>query len=138
MTKSNGRDAVIKIKELFGAHDELIREGLQGWLQQILESEMTEALGAARGERTDGRIGYRSGHCSRSLVTRVGALELRVPQDRDGYFSTEVFERYQRSEKALVAALSQMQSRACRRGRCGRLPRRCAGTTSRPRRSRTW
>ena len=54
MTKSNSRDAVIKIKELFGAHDQLIREGLQGWLQQILESEMTEALGAAKSERTEG------------------------------------------------------------------------------------
>ncbi len=42
------------------------------------------------------------------LVTRVGQLELRVPQDRQGYFSTAVFARYQRSEKALVAALAEM------------------------------
>jgi len=42
------------------------------------------------------------------LVTRVGTLELRVPQDRAGRFSTELFERYQRSEKALVAALAEM------------------------------
>jgi putative transposase len=42
------------------------------------------------------------------LITRVGKLELRVPQDRQGRFSTEVFERYQRSEKALVSALSEM------------------------------
>ena len=41
-------------------------------------------------------------------MTRVGPLELRVPQDRDGHFSTSVFERYQRSEKALVAALAEM------------------------------
>jgi putative transposase len=41
-------------------------------------------------------------------VTRVGVLELRVPQDRAGRFSTELFERYQRSEKALVAALAQI------------------------------
>jgi Transposase, Mutator family len=41
-------------------------------------------------------------------VTRVGTLELRVPQDRAGRFSTELFERYQRSEKALVAALAEM------------------------------
>jgi len=41
-------------------------------------------------------------------VTRVGVLELRVPQDRTGRFSTELFERYQRSEKALVAALAEM------------------------------
>jgi putative transposase len=38
----------------------------------------------------------------------VGKLELRVPQDRQGHFRTEVFERYQRSEKALVGALAEM------------------------------
>ncbi len=43
-----------------------------------------------------------------TLVTRVGKLELRVPQDRDGRFSTELFERYQRSERALVATLAEM------------------------------
>jgi len=42
------------------------------------------------------------------LVTRVGKLELRVPQDRQGHFRTEVFERYQRSEKALVGAMTEM------------------------------
>ena len=36
------------------------------------------------------------------------SLELRVPQDREGRFSTELFERYQRSERALVAALAEM------------------------------
>jgi len=41
-------------------------------------------------------------------VTRVGKLELRVPQDRAGRFSTELFERYQRSEKAFVSALAEM------------------------------
>jgi putative transposase len=69
---------------------------------------MTEALGAQKGERTGQRAGYRSGYYSRKLVTRVGPLELRVPQDRQGRFSTVVFEQYQRSEKALVAALAQM------------------------------
>jgi len=42
------------------------------------------------------------------LITRVGKLELRVPQDRQGHFRTELFERYQRSEKALVGALAEM------------------------------
>lgn len=41
-------------------------------------------------------------------MTRVGKLELRVPQDRQGRFSTRLFERYQRSERALVQALSEM------------------------------
>jgi putative transposase len=77
-------------------------------LQEVLEAEMTEALGAAKGERVEGRLGYRSGYYTRSLTTRVGKIELRVPQDRQGRFSTELFERYQRSEKALVAALTEM------------------------------
>jgi transposase-like protein len=38
----------------------------------------------------------------------MGKLELRVPQDRAGRFSTELFERYQRSERALVAALAEV------------------------------
>jgi transposase-like protein len=69
---------------------------------------MTEALGAEKGERSETRLGYRSGYYSRFLITRIGKLELRVPQDRQGRFSTELFERYQRSEKALVAALVEM------------------------------
>ena len=77
-------------------------------VQEVLEAEMTEALAAEKGERTEGRLGYRSGYYQRTLITRVGTLELRVPQDRAGRFSTELFERYQRSEKALVGALAEM------------------------------
>jgi putative transposase len=40
---------------------------------------MEKALQAEKGERTTGRLGYRSGHYSRTLVTRVGKIELRVP-----------------------------------------------------------
>src|SRR5690242_16800558 len=69
---------------------------------------MDEAVGAEKGERTPSWLGYRSGYYARTLITRVGKLELRVPQDRQGRFRTEVFERYQRSEKALVGALAEM------------------------------
>ncbi len=82
----------------------LVREALQ----QILEAEMDETLGAGRYERAEGRRGYRSGYYGRTLITRVGKLELRVPQDRKGEFSTELFARYQRSEQALVTALTEM------------------------------
>ena len=77
-------------------------------MQEMLEAEMTDALGAEKGERSAARLGYRSGYYSRTLITRVGKLELRVPQDRDGRFSTELFERYQRSEQALGATLAEM------------------------------
>ena len=49
---------------------------------------MTEPLGARPGERTAGRLGYRAGYYSRGLVTHIGKLELHVPRDREGRFST--------------------------------------------------
>ena len=85
-----------------------LRTVVEEVVQQILEAEMDETLGAGKSERTGNRRGYRSGYYQRTLITRVGKLELRVPQDRQGHFRTEVFERYQRSEKALVGALAEM------------------------------
>ena len=49
---------------------------------------MTDALGAEKGERTPACLGYRSGYYTRTLVTRVGKLELRVPQDREASSSS--------------------------------------------------
>jgi putative transposase len=81
---------------------------LERVLNDILEVEITEHLGAAPHERTPKRRGLRNGHYGRWVTTRVGTLELRVPRDREGSFKTELFERYQRSEKALVLALMEM------------------------------
>ena len=100
--KSSGIEALVD-----GDRD-LLKQLMRESLQDILEAEMCELLGAGPGERTEGRRGYRAGYYSRSLVTRIGKLELRVPRDRDGRFSTELFARYQRSEKALVSALAEM------------------------------
>src|SRR5947209_15675651 len=77
-------------------------------LQHLPEAEMGAHLGAARYERSERRQGYRNGYKPRQLHTRVGTLTLRVPQDREGAFSTQLFARYQRSEKALVLALMEM------------------------------
>src|SRR5689334_6678648 len=95
-------------KDLLSEEKDLLKDAVQDMVQEILEAEMDEAIGARKSERTNNRTGYRSGYYTRGLVTRVGNLELRVPQDRQGRFSTEVFERYQRSEKALVACLAEM------------------------------
>jgi putative transposase len=88
--------------------DDALRALLQTTVQEVLEAEMDEALGASKSERTATRRGFRSGYYGRKLTTRVGTLELRVPQDRGGLFRTEVFARYQRSEKALLLALAEM------------------------------
>jgi len=107
-TKHKRNPSLQAVETLLGNDRDALKELVKDALEQILESEMTEALGAAPGERSHERLGYRAGHYSRGLVTRIGKLELRVPRDRDGRFSTELFARYQRSEKALVAALAQM------------------------------
>ena len=97
-----------EVKGLLGEDRDFLKELLHEVIQEVLEAEMNDALGAQKGERTGDRLGYRSGYYPQTLITRVGKLELRVPQDRQGRFSTEVFERYQRSEKALVSALAEM------------------------------
>ena len=97
-----------RIEALVGDDRELLKSLLKESLQEVLEAEMTEAVGAGPGERTTDRVGYRSGYYSRGLVTRIGKLELRVPRDREGRFSTERFDRFQRSEKALVSAFAEM------------------------------
>ncbi len=88
--------------------EEFVRRLVQETLNEVLESEMTEFLGAGKSERTQTRQGYRSGYYRRDLTMKVGEIELGVPQERSGQFSTRVFERYQRSEKALVVVLSEM------------------------------
>ena len=108
MTKKENKRSSREIKKLMSQEEDFLRPLMKVAVQEVLEAEMEEALGAAKGERSAERQGYRSGYYQRKLVTRVGTLELRVPQDRQGRFSTEVFARYQRSEKALVAALVEM------------------------------
>lgn len=108
MTKNESKLSKEEIKLLMEQDTDFLKPMVQFVVQEVLEAEMSEAVGAEKGERTEGRQGYRSGYYRRSLVTRVGKIELRVPQDRAGRFSTEVFERYQRSEKALVSALTEM------------------------------
>lgn len=93
--------------------DEGLAKLLEQVLNQILEAQVEEQLGARRYERTEERKGYRNGSYPRQLTTRVGRLTLRVPRTRDGEFSTELFQRYQRSEQALVLALMEMVVKGC-------------------------
>jgi transposase-like protein len=87
---------------------DFLHEIVERVLQEMLEAQMTEHIGAAPYERSATRTGHRNGHKPRTLRTRVGTLNLLVPQDREGTFSTRLFSRYQRNEKALVLALMEM------------------------------
>ena len=99
---------VAQVKSVLMGQPDFLQPVVAAAVQSILEVEMDECLQAGKHERSEGRLGYRSGYYRRRLITRVGTLVLRVPQDRAGQFSTQVFEQYQRSEKALVASLAQM------------------------------
>lgn len=93
---------------ILGDRDEAIRTLVQAVLNEVLQAEMDEHLRAGRHERTDQRKGYRNGSYDRQLTMRVGPMTMTVPRDRDGTFQTTLFERYQRSEKALVLAMMEM------------------------------
>ena len=110
MTKKELKISIDKsmLQQLLSENEEFMKPLIQSVVQEVLEAQMSAALGADKGERTAERLGYRSGYYTRWLITRVGRIELRVPQDRQGRFSTEVFERYQRSEKALVSSIIEM------------------------------
>ncbi len=81
---------------------------VQELLQRSLEEEFNRYIKTAPYERTEERNGQRNGYYERELRTRVGALTLRICRDREGKFQTEIFERYQRSEQALVLTVAQM------------------------------
>jgi putative transposase len=109
MTKSEAKPAIAAVNELFGKS----ADGLRGIVHVVMQG--------GAGRRDDGRARGREGASAWPLGSAtapaitlarsspgVGKLELRVPQDRDGRFSTELFERYQRSEQALVSTLAEM------------------------------
>ena len=87
---------------------DFLKDALQRVVQKVIEAEFTTFIGADQYQRTDARKGLRNGTYSRQLRTRVGSLDLKVCRDRDGEFQSELFERYQRSEKALVLSIIEM------------------------------
>ena len=87
---------------------EFVKGIIQAALQKFLEAEMDEYIGAERYERSDERTGFRNGTKPRTLHLKVGTVCLRLPQARDGGFHTELFERYQRSERAFTLAIVEM------------------------------
>ena len=88
--------------------DEAFSKLLEAILNQVLLSQSAVQLGAEPYERNEDRTAYRNGFRDRDLTTRIGAITLKVPRHRNGDFSTTMFQRYQRSEQALVLAMIEM------------------------------
>jgi putative transposase len=78
-------------------------------IEEVMREELEQCLGAAWGECTPERKGYRNGSYTRDLVTKTGRIEdLSVPRDRAGQFHTQVFEQYGRYEPEVAEALTEM------------------------------
>lgn len=108
MTRKKDNASCPSAQEALINDPDFLRQIVQQVCQDLLQTELDGFLEAEPYERTPDRKGYRNGRRPRTLMTRVGSVELLVPRDREGRFQTDLFERYQRSEKALVLTLQQM------------------------------
>ena len=117
MARVDGTALVARAHEALLDDPEFLREIAQVALNRILDAEMSEHLQAASYERSEARRGYRNGWRTRGLRTRVGALELSVPTDREGTFQTELFRRMERNEQALTLSLMELAAVGRHRGR---------------------
>src|SRR5689334_19066058 len=87
----------------------LTRHAVRVVIEEVMREELEHFLGAAWGESTPERKGYRNGTYTRDLATSSGPIEdLHVPRDRDGDFHTQVFDRYSRYEPHIAEGLTQM------------------------------
>jgi putative transposase len=86
---------------------DLVRESLRWLVQQLMEAEVSELIGAAHGERTEDRATWRNGYRARRWDTRAGELELRIPKLRQGSYFPSFLEPRRRSEQALLAVIQQ-------------------------------
>ncbi|MDO4416572.1 MAG: IS256 family transposase [Erysipelotrichaceae bacterium] len=101
----NHEDILLLLKN---DRNEAFRQLLQDSLNSILKVESEEQLHAAPYERSDERTDSRNGTRERSLITRIGKIELEVPRHRNQPFKTMIFDNYKRSEAALIASMAEM------------------------------
>src|SRR5665811_513287 len=108
MAKTNGKGKSELVQDILTDDPDFLRVMVENMVQDLLKMEMNQYIGAEWYQRSGKRKGHRNGYKPRTLRTRVGTLNLLVPQDREGNFSTNLFGRYQRSEKALVLSIMEM------------------------------
>jgi putative transposase len=96
------------LQEVFSNRDGL-KKLLQQLLNQTMQAEVADHVGADVHERSEDRCGHRNGYKPRTLKTRVGELELSIPQVRACEpYHPSMFAKWQRSERALLVACAEM------------------------------
>lgn len=88
--------------------NDVVREMLKAFAEQLMSAEADALCGAAYGERSDERTNRRNGYRPRAFDTRAGTIELAIPKLRTGsYFPDWLLEPRRRAERALVAVVAQ-------------------------------
>jgi putative transposase len=87
---------------------DFLRESLSWVVQQLMEVEVAELVGAARGERApEERLTHRNGYRARTWATRAGEIELAILKIRRGSYFPSFLEPRRRSEQALVSVVQE-------------------------------
>jgi transposase-like protein len=90
-----------------GVDPSFLRDGLKLLAQELMEAEVTQLIGAAPYERTEGRLNSRNGYRDREWDTRVGTLELQIPKLRQSSYFPSLLEPRRRHERALLSVVQQ-------------------------------
>lgn len=90
-----------------GDGTDVLRDAMALVLQELIELEATQAIGAARYERTEERTTHRNGSRTRLLSTKAGDVELHVPKFREGSFLPSLLEPRRRIDRALWAVVME-------------------------------
>src|SRR5205807_804854 len=86
---------------------DFLRESLTWVVQQLMEVEVSELIGAERCERSEERLAHRNGYRARTWATRAGEIELAIPKIRRGSYFPSFLEPRRRSEQALVSVVQE-------------------------------
>ena len=105
----SNNNLMFEIFESLNAQDpSSVRQVLETLYNGVMRLERDQHLGAGAHERSESRRGYANGFKSKTLKTRMGALDLSVPQTRDTEFYPACLEKGCRSERALKVAIAEM------------------------------
>src|SRR5215216_1700062 len=93
---------------LLDEHADVIREAVNAIAAEMMELEVSELIGAERGERRpEDRATHRNGYRPRRWDTRAGEIELQIPKIRRGSYFPSILEPRKRSEQALLGVIQQ-------------------------------
>ena len=129
MAHEKSTSPIVSLKTSLLDDPEFLHHLVERTLQTLLDGEFTDFLCAAPYQRTGNRRGHRNGSYTRTVYTRVGAVELQVPRDRKGEFSPSLFSRYRRSEKALMLSLVEMVLQGVSTGKVRKITEQLCGTS---------